>query len=187
MAPLIKIMRMFLWMTCLTGLLYPLLITGFAMLAMKQKAEGDFISVKGKLVGSKLIGQKFEGDKYFWGRPSSIDYNPLPSGGSNLAPTSKALKKVVEERQSKLQKAHSKDEIPEELLYASGSGLDPHISLSSAYFQMERVAKARGVASEDIQSLVDGMVIKPFLGFIGEEYLNVLLLNLKLDEVLQAL
>jgi potassium-transporting ATPase KdpC subunit len=138
--------------------------------------------VNGKNVGSKLIAQKFEEDKYFWGRPSSIDYNPLPSGGSNLALSSAALKKVVEERQLKLQNANYP--IPPELLFASGSGLDPHLSVAATYFQIDRVAKARSVERKDIQSLIDNMTIKPFL---GEEYINILLLNLKLDEIVQGI
>src|SRR5262245_28899624 len=96
-------LRMFLWLTLLTGLLYPLIITGIAGLLMPRKAAGDFIVLKGKTVGSSLIGQKFESEKYFWGRPSAIDYNPLPSRGSNLGPTSAVLKKAVAERREKFQ------------------------------------------------------------------------------------
>lgn len=177
--------RMFLWLTVLTGVFYPLLITAFAQLTHKQKADGDFLFNKDKPVGATLIGQKFESDKYFWGRPSAIDYNPLPSGGSNLGPTSAALKKLVAERQEKLSKAYgvAKDQIPSEFLFASGSGLDPHISLPGAYFQMERVAKARGFEKAKIKNLIDHMTIKPSLGFLGEVCVNVLLLNHALDEL----
>jgi len=176
--------RMFLWMTLLTGIIYPLLITAIAQLTMKQKADGDFLSSKDKVVGATLIAQKFESDKYFWARPSSIDYNPLPSGGSNLGPTSAALKKAVEERQEKIIKAHNvaKDKIPAELLFASGSGLDPHINVATAYFQIERVAKSRGIESKGIKSLVDKMIIKRGFGFLGEACVNVLMLNKALDE-----
>lgn len=189
-------LRLFLWMTLLTGVLYPLLITGIAQLTMRQKANGDFVynredaeggegakgAGKGKIIGSTLIGQKFESDKYFWGRPSSVDYNPLPSGGSNLGPTSNALKKIVQERKEKLLQAHthtasSEEDIPGELLFASGSGLDPHISLKTAYFQMERVARARGVQAKQIQGLIDEQAI----GFLGGSYVNVLMLNQVLD------
>lgn len=178
--------RMFLWMTFLTGIIYPLLITAMAQLTMKQKADGDFLSSKGKIVGATLIAQKFESDKYFWARPSSVDYNPLPSGGSNLGPTSAALKKAVEERQEKIVKAHSveKEKIPSELLFASGSGLDPHINIATAYFQIERVAKSRGIESKEIKSLVDRMTIKRGFGFLGEACVNVLMLNKALDELL---
>lgn len=180
--------RMFLWITLLTGIIYPLLITAIAQLSMKQKADGDFLSSKEKKVaGATLIAQKFESDKYFWGRPSSIDYNPLPSGGSNLGPTSAALKKAVENRQKKILKAHQvdKDKIPPELLFASGSGLDPHINISTAYFQIDRISKSRGVESKDIKNLIDSVIIKPSLGFLGEAHINVLLLNQALDELLK--
>lgn len=179
--------RMFLWMTFLTGIIYPLFITAIAQLTMKQKADGDFLSSKGKMVGATLIAQKFESDKYFWARPSSIDYNPLPSGGSNFGPISAALKKAVEERQEKILKIHrvDKDKIPAELLFSSGSGLDPHISASTAYFQIERVAKSRGIDSKDIKSLVDNITIKRGWGFLGESCINVLLLNKALDELPQ--
>lgn len=176
--------RMFLWMTLLTGIIYPLLITAIAQLTMKQRADGDFLSSKDKIIGATLIAQKFEGDKYFWGRPSAIDYNPLPSGGSNLGPTSAALKKAVEERQEKILKAHhvDKNQIPSELLFASGSGLDPHINISSAYFQIERIAKSRGIESSEIKNLIDKMTITRRWGFLGETYINVLMLNKALDE-----
>lgn len=179
--------RMFLWMTFLTGIIYPLLITVIAQLTMKHKADGDFIFIKEKTIGATLIAQKFESDKYFWGRPSSIDYNPLPSGGSNLGPTSIVLKEIVEHRREKILKAHQvdKDKIPPELLFASGSGLDPHIKISTAYFQIERIAKSREVESKNIKNLIDRMIIKPSLGFLGEACVNVLMLNQALDELLR--
>lgn len=181
--------RMFLWMTLLTGIIYPLLITVIAQLTMKPKADGDFITSQEKIVGATLIAQKFESDKYFWGRPSAIDYNPLPSGGSNLGPTSTALKKAVEERQEKILKIHhvDKDKIPSELLFSSGSGLDPHISTSAAYFQVERIAKSRRLENQVIKNLIDHMVIKRGFGFLGEASVNVLMLNKALDELSQNL
>lgn len=181
--------RMFLWMTFLTGIAYPLTITAIAQLTMKQKADGEFLSFKEKIVGAALIAQKFESDKYFWARPSAIDYNPLPSGGSNLGPTSAALKKAVQERREKILKAHrvDKDKIPAELLFASGSGLDPHINVSTAYFQIERVAKSRGIESQVIEKLIDHMTIKRGFRFLGEAYVNVLMLNQALDELPQKL
>lgn len=177
-------LRIFLWMTFLTGIAYPLLITAIAQLAMKQKADGDLLTSKEKTVGAKLIAQKFESDRYFWARPSATDYNPLPSGGSNLGPTSAALKKAVEERQEKIAKAHQvdKDKIPPDLLFASGSGLDPHISIPTAYFQAERVAKSRGLQTDEIKNLIDRMTINRTLGFLGKTYVNVLQLNIALDE-----
>jgi len=181
--------RMFLWLTFLTGVVYPLIVTGIAKITMKQKADGGFLSSEGKIVGAMLIAQKFESEKYFWARPSSGDYNPLPSGGSNLGPTSAVLKKAVEERLEKILKVHGvdKDKIPAELLFASGSGLDPHISVAAAYFQIERVAKARGIESQDIKRLVDHMIIKRGFGFLGELCVNVLMLNKALDELPQKL
>jgi K+-transporting ATPase ATPase C chain len=175
---------MYLWMTFLTGILYPLLITGIAQLTLKQKANGNFVSKQERIVGATLVAQKFERNDYFWPRPSSIDYQPMPSGGSNLGPTSAALKKVIEERKQKILKAHNVDvdTIPAELLFASGSGIDPHISVEAAYFQMERVGKARAMDNKVLKSLIDGMIIKRRWGFLGEAYVNVLMLNLALDK-----
>ncbi len=178
-----KMIRMFLWMTILTGIIYPLFITIIAQITMKQKADGHFLSSNGKIIGATLISQKFEGNQYFWPRPSFIDYNPLPSGGSNMGPTSEALKKAVAERLEKLSKSHGveKNLIPPELLFASGSGLDPHINVSTAYFQMERIAKSRGIETKKIKDLIDKMTINPCLRFLGEGYVNVLMLNQGLD------
>ncbi len=167
-------LRMFIGLTALTGILYPLLITAIAQITMKQRADGDMISFKGKTVGSALIAQSFKSERYFWPRPSSIDYNPLPSGGSNLSPTSAALIKAVKERQ----KAPG---TPAELLFASGSGLDPHISPEAAYFQMERVSKARNIKKEALKELIDSQIISSTFAFLGEPCINVLLLNLSLD------
>lgn len=171
-------LRLFLWMVLLTGIVYPLLITAIAMMAFKHKSEGDFISIDGKLIGSRLIAQKFQSEKYFWPRPSSIDYNPLPSGGSNLGPTSAALKKAVEERKSALGKVHSGD-VPSELLFASGSGLDPHISTPTAYYQIERISKARGLNKELLKKLIDHHMEGRLFGV---PCVNVLELNLALDK-----
>lgn len=175
-------LKMFLWMTLLTGVIYPLVITGIAQLTMKQKADGDFVSSQNRVVGATLIGQKFESNRYFWSRPSSVNYNPLPSGGSNLGPTSAALKKAVEERKSKFSTGKNQS-IPSELLYASGSGLDPHISLETAYFQIPRVSASRGVKADEIKKLIDRMAEGKQFGFLGEQYVNVLLLNKELDEL----
>lgn len=178
-------MRMFLWLTFLTGIIYPLLITIIAQVTMKHQADGNFLTSQQKLVGAALIAQKFESDKYFWGRPSSIDYNPLPSGGSNLGPTSDALKKAVAERKEKILKSHPlmKEAIPPELLFASGSGLDPHINLTTAYYQIERISKSRSLNVKDIKDLVDSNVTNSSLGFLSETYINVLFLNMALDEL----
>ncbi len=187
MKQMIHNIQMFIWMILLTGLLYPLLITGIAQLTMKQKADGDFISLKGKKVGAVLIAQKFESERYFWPRPSTNDYNPLPSGGSNLGFISTELKKRVEERKKKILNANgNQGTAPAELLFASGSGLDPHITPSTAYFQSERIAKARGIKKEQVKNLIDKMTLKASLRFIGESRVNVLMLNIALDELAQA-
>lgn len=177
--------RIFAWMTLLTGILYPLFITSIAQLTMKKKADGAFIFLNQKAVGAKLIGQKFESEHYFWSRPSSIDYNPLPSGGSNLGPISKDLKKTLEERKAKILKAHDTDEseIPSQLLFASGSGLDPHLSPEAVLFQAERIAKARNIEKEKIEALIHKLTISRDLRFLGEPKVNILELNLALDKI----
>ncbi len=183
-------LRMFLWLTLLTGIVYPLVVTTIAQLTMKQKADGDFLSVNGKIVGSRLIAQKFQNDKYFWPRPSSTDYNTLPSGGSNLGPTSTALQKAVVERKEailKTQGAAKDTPIPSELLFASGSALDPHISPATAQFQIDRILKARNLDNTSgraaINNLITKLTVNRQFGFIGDPYINVLELNIALDEL----
>ncbi len=183
-------LRLFLWMILLTGVIYPLIITGIAQLFFYERANGDFLISQDKIVGAKLIAQKFTDNKYFWPRPSSVDYNPLPSGGSNLGPTSAALKKAVGERKEVIAKAagNSNSAIPSELLYASGSGLDPHISPKAAYFQIDRIIKARSLdpqkGKKDLTELIDKNTEKRLLDIIGKPCVNVLLLNQALDESL---
>lgn len=177
---------MFLWLTLLTGIAYPLLITLLAQLTMRHQAQGSFLTVNDKVVGSELIGQEFKSEKYFWGRPSAHAYDPLQSGGSNYGPTSKDLKKLIEDRRKTILSSHSIDDprlIPSELLYASGSGLDPHISPSTAYFQVERVANARGIQKEKIEALIKKSTKRRGLGFLGEPVVNVLKLNSDLDSI----
>jgi len=176
-------LKLYFWMVVLTGLVYPLLITLVAQVTMKHKADGGFLEVGGKVVGARLIAQKFQSDRYFWPRPSSGDYNALSSGGSNLGPTSLALKKAIDERQAALEKGHGKAEIPSELLYASGSGLDPHISPKAALYQSERVAKARGLDKQKVIDLIDKYTEHPSFGFMGEPVVNVLNLNIALDGI----
>lgn len=182
-------LKVFLFLTLITGIVYPLIITGVAQFTMKQKADGGFISVDRKIVGAELIGQKFENNKYFWSRPSAVDYNPLPSGGSNLGPTSTTLKKAVEDRKAVILKSQTIPEgtqIPSELLFASGSGLDPHISPAAAHFQIPRIIKARSWNDNkvnEITKLVDQMTEKSFFAFLFPPRVNVLKLNLALDEL----
>ncbi len=184
MSKFLTSLRIFAWMTILTGIIYPLFITIISQVAMKEKADGGFITSNDKIVGAKLIAQKFESEKYFHGRPSAIDYNPLSSGGSNLGPTSALLKKIVDERRDIIAKSYEveKIKIPSELLFASGSGLDPHISVETAYFQIERVAKARNLGSKDLKDIVEQSTLKRRFGFIGEPCINVLGLNKALDD-----
>lgn len=178
--------KLFIWLSVLTGLVYPLILTGFGNFIFNTKSQGDFIYVKGEKRGARLIGQQFKSERYFWGRPSAVNYSALPSGGSQLGPTSRKLKEIVEKRKSYLQKAHQAEEIPAELLFASGSGLDPHLTRLALDFQFERVGKARGWNEEEKQKVreqIDRFTQPRFLGFIGEAVVNVLELNIALDEM----
>jgi potassium-transporting ATPase KdpC subunit len=176
--------RMLLFMTFLTGLAYPLAMTAVSQLLFKDKANGSLLERGGHAVGSEFVAQKFESAKYFWSRPSGGDYNPLPSGGTNLGQTSEALKKQVDERTAKLQAAHGAETpIPQDLLFASSSGLDPHISPEAALYQVSRVATARGLSLEQVKSLVNQHVEGRQIGFLGEPRVNVLQLNLALDRL----
>jgi potassium-transporting ATPase KdpC subunit len=177
------------WMTALTGVAYPLLITGIARLAMPFHSGGSILYHKEKPVGSRLIGQKFTQGKYFWGRPSAVDYNPLPSGGSQFSSTSLELKKKVKERESRYAAGESEKlvlAIPSELVFASGSGLDPHISVSGAYYQVDRILKERkwdDKAKNKLIELIEKMTHGRSLGFLGARRVNVLELNMALDEL----
>ena len=185
MNQLAKSLRMFLWLTLVTGVVYPLLLTVFAQTVMKERADGKIVHVHDKVVGAQLIGQKFTSEKYFWGRPSATDYNALPSSGSNLGPLSKELQRLVAERRSHYA-VGEKSHVPSELLFASGSGLDPHISPAAAYFQVERVIKARGLKEEEGKILLSELIVKnttqKYLSFLGRRCVNVLMLNISLDE-----
>lgn len=170
--------KIFIFMTVLTGIIYPLFITGIAQLTMSKLANGSLIQKGDKTVGSALIAQSMTEDRYFWPRPSAVDYDPMkPSGGSNLGPTSQKLKEAIEERKKRFG-----EDAPPELLYASGSGLDPHISLETAYFQIPRVAKARSINENQLKNLIHELSGGNQLGFLGTRYVNVLLLNQALDE-----
>jgi len=171
-------LRVFIYMTLLTGVIYPLLVTFIAQGLMPQRATGSLFEKKGIVIGSTLIAQNITDDKYFWPRPSAISYNPMnPSGGSNLGPTSKQLKEAVEER-----KRRFGPNAPAELLYASASGLDPHISLEAAYFQIERIAKARKMDPNVIRDIIDTHMEGRQFGFLGPKYVTVLILNKVLDD-----
>jgi K+-transporting ATPase ATPase C chain len=174
-------------LTLLTGLLYPLLISGVA-LAFPEKANGSLIVKDGKVVGSTLIGQPFEAPKHFWSRLSATTpgaYNAASSAGSNLGPTNEALTKSAQARVDALMAAdpENKAPIPIDLVTSSASGLDPHISPAAAEYQVHRVAKARGVPEERVRALVAKHTEGRDLGFLGEPRVDVLPLNLALDEL----
>lgn len=178
---------MFLTLTLLTGVLYPLGVTGVANLLFPNRADGSLIRKEGQVVGSRLIGQPFDDPRYFWGRPSAtgpFPYNASASSGSNLGPTNDLLKKAVAERVAALKAADPKNTapVPVDLVTASGSGLDPHISPASAEYQIRRVAKTRGLREEEIQRLVAAHTERLQGGVLGERRVNVLELNLALDE-----
>src|SRR5665213_2977360 len=167
-------MRSYLFLSLIFGLAYPLAMTGVAQFVFPNQAGGSLIEVNGKTVGSRWIAQKFESPRYFQSRPSSQDYNPLPSGASNWGPISADLKKQVDERVLKLKAANGNADIPQDLLFASASGLDPHISPEATYYQMERVAQARGVDPSRIRHLIETHAQNRQFGFLGEPTVNVL-------------
>jgi K+-transporting ATPase ATPase C chain len=176
-------------MTVLTGAIYPFFITGVAQLAFPAKANGSLIMKDGKIIGSELIGQKFDSSIYFWSRPSAIDYNPIPSGASNFGPTSDKLKKQVEERRKLFATINSiadTSTIPKEMLFASASGLDPHISPEAALLQLKRVAMARNLnetQKQKVDQLIKNKTQGPQFFLFGEPRINVFELNLALDSI----
>ncbi len=174
-------------LTAVTGLAYPLAVTGAAQALFPRQAAGSLIERNGQVIGSDLIGQNFTKPGYFWGRPSATaeaPYNAAASGGSNLAPSAKALAETVAERVAAFRKANPGETgpVPADLVTASASGLDPHISPAAAQAQIKRVAAARRVAVLDLRKLVEGLTEGRTLGLLGEPTVNVLKLNLALDE-----
>src|SRR5262249_27114696 len=145
MKELIISLRMYIFWIVLLGLAYPILLTGVAQVLFSKQANGGILQRGGQAIGAELIAQKFQTEKYFWSRPSAVDFNPLPSGGSNLGPTSEALRTAAADQVKRLKAAHPDQagEPPQDLVFASASGLDPHISPEAAEYQVTRVAKAR--------------------------------------------
>lgn len=172
--------KSFIIFSILLGLVYPLAITGIAQVAFPQKANGSLIVENGKIVGSSLIGQKFDKPEYFNSRPSAVDYNASGSGASNFGPTNK---KFIERVKSDISKNDLSGNIPPDMVLTSASGLDPHISLENAQLQAKRVAKIRGISEEKISELITQNTDSNFLGIWGQDGVNVLKLNIALDKI----
>lgn len=189
MKTLIISLKIFLFFTILTGIVYPLLITGIAQVVFPFQSNGSLITKDNKVIGSKLIGQQFDSAIYFTSRPSAISYNPAPSGGSNYGLTNIKLKNLVDKRKKQFIAFNQLDSlavVPSEMLFASASGLDPHISPNAALIQVNRIAKARGFDSFHAQQLIN--LIKRQtenlqFSLLGEPRINVLILNIELDNL----
>ncbi|RDY22942.1 potassium-transporting ATPase subunit KdpC [Romboutsia maritimum] len=184
-----KASLIFLIMTVITGIIYPFTITGFAQIFMQNKANGSIITNKdNEKIGSKYIGQTFTDSKYFWSRPSAVGkgYDTYSSSGTNFSPTGKDYKNLINDRIALLTQYNpdNKEKIPVDLITASGSGLDPHISLAAAKYQISRVSKFTNISEDKLLNLVQKHTDTPFLGIWGEVKVNVLELNLDLDKMI---
>jgi len=188
MFPMIRVSCVMLGLlTAITGVLYPAAVTAIAALAFPNQRAGSIIVADGRPVGSRLLGQPFDDPKYFWGRPSAtspVPYNAASSSGSNLGPLNPALAQAVKARIEALREYSPNDHtpVPVDLVTASGSGLDPHISIAAAEYQVRRVARARGMSEEQVRALVLAHTQGRQFGVLGEPRVEVLLLNLALDK-----
>jgi len=172
-------------LTVITGVIYPITVTGLAQVIFPHQANGSLIVIDGKTYGSELIGQQFDDPKYFWGRPSAAAYNAAASSGSNLGPMNPSLEEAVQARIDALHAADPNNPLPisVDLVTASASGLDPHISVAAALYQARRVASARRWSEAEVISLVEKYTEGRQFGILGEPRVNVLLLNLALDGI----
>lgn len=181
-------LRLLIVLTVLTGVIYPLALTGIAQFVFPAQANGSLVEANGQPVGSRLIGQPFDDPRYFWGRPSATSpfpYNAAASAGSNLGPGSADLRDAVRQRVEDLRAIDPGNlaPIPVDLVTASASGLDPDISVAAARYQVPRIARIRGISEEVLFKLIDQHIAGRVLGFLGEPRVNVLALNLALDDV----
>ena len=183
-----RALLMFIAFSIATGLIYPLAFTGLSRLVFPKQAEGSLVPVNGKTVGSNLIGQMFTKPEYFHGRPSSADYDAANSGASNMAPSNKKFLDQVRDRVEQVRRENNlapDTPVPPDLVLASGSGLDPHISPQAALLQVARVAKARSLPETEVEQLVQRHVERPQFRLLGQPRVNVLKLNLALDALAQ--
>lgn len=190
MKQVLRASRALLVFSILTGIIYPLVLTLGAQIFFPSQADGSLIEVSGEIVGSDLIGQAWAGEEWFYGRPSSVDYDAAASGAGNLGPTSQLLSELIAERartiitvEGDYRSGIDVADIPVDLLTSSGSGLDPHISVAAALFQLPRIAEVRGLSLDRLEALVETRTESKTLGVWGLERVNVLHLNLALGEL----
>lgn len=176
-------------LTLVTGIVYPAIVSGIGAVAFSERAAGSLIYQGNTVVGSSLIAQPFTGNQYFWPRPSAANYDAAAASGSNLGPTNPALAEAVAERIETIRTADPSitGPMPADLVTTSGSGLDPHLSLSAADAQVSRVSRARGVSETDVRQLIEQQTEQRGLGVLGEPRVNVLQLNIALDELAASL
>ncbi len=185
MKNIFSIVKLTVLLVVLLAVIYPLAIYGIAQLA-PNSGKGETISVNGKVVGYQKIGQKFDKSNYFWGRPSAVDYNAAGSAGSNKGPSNADYLALVQKRIDTLLLVHpylNKSDIPADMVTASGSGLDPNISVQGAKIQAKRIAESRKISEEKVLEIIEKNTEKPLLGMLGTEKINVLQLNIELDKL----